>query len=89
MEWKAFMRTIPTAELISLRQTINTVDMALANLLAYRADLSHRAQAVKAVAGLPNLDPQREEEVKFRYNVLAPGSAPVAASILNWCRNEN
>jgi chorismate mutase len=83
------MNTPTINELQNLRLAINHVDMALANLLAYRADLSRRAQAVKTVAGLPIVDPQREAEVKFRYDVFAPGSAEIAASILSWCRHGN
>ncbi|GEM_PF-984392 len=89
MERKAIMINTPISELYELRRAINNVDLALATMLAYRADLSRRAQAVKTLAGLPKLDPQREAEIAFRYDSIAPGSVAIAASILHYCRDNH
>lgn len=77
---------VVNTELLALRRAINGVDAALADLLACRAGLSRQAQAAKAQAEVPVLDPAREEEVRERYEQAAPGASSVAAAILEWCR---
>jgi chorismate mutase len=78
-----------TPDLKNLRQAIDGVDTALADLLACRADLSRKAQAAKAQAGLSILDPARENEVQQRYEHTGRGLSSVAQAILEWCRHEH
>lgn len=74
------------ADLQTVRQAIDGIDAALADLLACRICLSHQAQAIKTKSGLPIHDPNRELEVCYRYDTRWRGSSLVARAILHWCR---
>ncbi|HEU4808007.1 MAG TPA: chorismate mutase [Homoserinimonas sp.] len=60
-----------TAELLSLRQSIDNVDAALIHVLAERFKFTQRVGRVKAAAGLPASDPERERVQIARLRALA------------------
>lgn len=60
-----------TAELLSLRQSIDNVDAALIHVLAERFKFTQRVGRVKAAAGLPASDPEREKVQIARLRALA------------------
>jgi len=80
--------TVPKAELCALRRAIDGIDDALAGLLACRVCLSHQAQALKARAGAPARDHDREVEIQHRYEQRWAGASVVARAILNLCRED-
>jgi chorismate mutase len=60
-----------TAELLSLRQSIDNVDAALIHVLAERFKFTQQVGRVKAEAGLPPSDPEREKVQIARLRALA------------------
>jgi chorismate mutase len=68
-------------ELASLRASIDNIDAALAHLLAERFKCTQRVGALKAAAGMPPADKDREETQVRRLRVLAKdaGLDPVFA----------
>ena len=60
-----------TAELLSLRQSIDNVDAALIHVLAERFKFTQQVGRVKAAAGLPPSDPEREKVQIARLRALA------------------
>ena len=60
-----------TAELLSLRQSIDNVDAALIHVLAERFKFTQQVGRVKAAAGLPASDPEREKVQIARLRALA------------------
>ena len=76
------------AELCALRRAIDGIDDALAGLLVCRLCLSHQAQTLKAKAGLPAFDADREVEIQHRYEKRWAGASVVARAILNLCRED-
>ena len=61
----------PTAELTSLRQSIDNIDAALIHLLAERFKFTQNVGYLKASKGLPPSDPEREKEQIARLRALA------------------
>lgn len=62
------------AELQSLRASIDNIDAALVHLLAERFKCTQRVGHLKASAGLPAADPEREREQITRLRALAEES---------------
>jgi chorismate mutase len=60
-----------TAELLRLRQSIDNVDAALIHMLAERFRFTQQVGTLKAVAGLPPSDPEREKVQIARLRALA------------------
>ncbi|MEX1079948.1 MAG: chorismate mutase [Homoserinimonas sp.] len=60
-----------TAELLSLRQSIDNVDAALIHVLAERFKFTQQVGRLKAAAGLPPSDPERERVQIARLRALA------------------
>lgn len=60
-----------TAELLSLRQSIDNVDAVLIHVLAERFKFTQQVGRVKAAAGLPPSDPEREKVQIARLRALA------------------
>ena len=58
-------------ELQSLRDSIDNIDAALVHLLAERFKCTQRVGHLKAIAGLPPADPQRERDQIARLRGLA------------------
>jgi chorismate mutase len=63
-----------TAELLSLRQSIDNVDAALIHMLAERFKFTQQVGRLKAAAGLPPSDPKREKVQIARLRALAAES---------------
>ncbi len=63
-----------TAELRSLRQSIDNVDAAVIHMLAERFKFTQQVGRLKAAAGLPASDPERERVQIARLRVLAEES---------------
>jgi chorismate mutase len=63
-----------TAELLSLRQSIDNVDAALIHVLAERFKFTQQVGRLKAAAGLPPSDPERERVQIDRLRALAEES---------------
>ena len=63
-----------TAELLSLRQSIDNVDAALIHVLAERFKFTQQVGRLKAAAGLPASDPERERVQIDRLRALAEES---------------
>jgi chorismate mutase len=63
--------TDATAELLSLRQSIDNVDAALIHVLAERFKFTQQVGKLKAEAGLPPSDPEREKVQIARLRALA------------------
>jgi len=61
----------PTAELTSLRQSIDNIDAALIHLLAERFKFTQQVGRLKASTGLPASDPAREKVQIERLRALA------------------
>lgn len=61
-------------ELRSLRDSIDNIDAALVHLLAERFKCTQRVGHLKAVAGLPPADPEREQQQIARLRALAEES---------------
>ena len=61
----------PTAELTSLRQSIDNIDAALIHLLAERFKFTQQVGRLKASTGLPPSDPERERVQIARLRALA------------------
>jgi chorismate mutase len=59
------------AELLSLRQSIDNVDAALIHVLAERFKFTQQVGGLKAAAGLPASDPEREKVQIARLRALA------------------
>lgn len=64
----------PPAELTRLRQSIDNIDAALVYMLAERFKVTKRVGELKAVAGLPASDPERERVQIARLRELATES---------------
>ena len=62
------------AELAGLRASIDNIDAALVHLLAERFKYTQRVGVLKAQAGLPPADPEREAEQVARLRALADQS---------------
>ena len=62
------------AELQSLRSSIDNIDAALVHLLAERFKCTQRVGHLKATAGLPPADPERERQQIARLRALAEES---------------
>ncbi|MGT2425777.1 chorismate mutase [Amnibacterium kyonggiense] len=62
------------AELQSLRSSIDNIDAALVHLLAERFKCTQRVGHLKATAGLPPADPERERAQIERLRALAEES---------------
>ncbi len=69
------------AELESMRGSIDNIDAALVHLLAERFKCTQRVGRLKAEAGIPASDPQREAQQVQRLRALAveAGLDPVFA----------
>lgn len=63
-----------TAELLRLRQSIDNVDAALIHMLAERFQFTQQVGRLKAQAGLPPSDPEREKVQIARLRALAEES---------------
>jgi chorismate mutase len=61
-------------ELQSLRDSIDNIDAALVHLLAERFKCTQRVGHLKATAGLPPADPEREQAQIARLRALAEES---------------
>lgn len=61
----------PSAELTSLRQSIDNIDAALIHLLAERFKCTQEVGRLKASTGLPPSDPEREKVQIARLRSLA------------------
>lgn len=89
VEWQAVVRAPKSnTDLQMLRHAIDGIDDALAGLLVCRMCLSHQAQALKARAGLPAFDADREDEIQHRYDQRWCGASVVARAILDFCRDD-
>ena len=64
----------PSAELTSLRQSIDNIDAALIHLLAERFKFTQSVGKLKATSGLPASDPEREKVQIARLRALAEES---------------
>lgn len=64
----------PRAELARLRASIDNLDAALVNLLAERFKCTQRVGELKARAGMPPADPEREAFQIARLRALADQS---------------
>jgi chorismate mutase len=65
---------IASAELTSLRQSIDNIDAALVHLLAERFKFTQSVGRLKATTGLPASDPERERTQIERLRALAVDS---------------
>ncbi|MEO7006313.1 MAG: chorismate mutase [Terrimesophilobacter sp.] len=63
-----------SAELLSLRQSIDNIDAALVHLLAERFKFTQKVGHLKARVGLPASDPDREKVQIARLRALAEES---------------
>jgi len=63
-----------SAELTSLRQSIDNIDAALVHLLAERFKFTQSVGRLKATTGLPASDPERERIQIERLRALAVDS---------------
>jgi chorismate mutase len=63
--------TDANAELLSLRQSIDNVDAVLIHVLAERFKFTQQVGRLKADAGLPASDPEREKVQIARLRALA------------------
>ena len=63
-----------TAELTSLRQSIDNIDAALVHLLAERFKFTQSVGRLKAATGMPASDPARESVQIARLRALAEES---------------
>lgn len=63
--------TTTQGELLRLRDSIDNIDAALIHLLAERFKCTQQVGALKATAGLPPADPQREAQQIARLRKLA------------------
>ncbi len=63
-----------TAQLRSLRQSIDNVDAALVHLLAERFKFTQQVGRLKASSGLPPADPSREREQIVTLKKIATDS---------------
>jgi chorismate mutase len=63
-----------SAELTSLRQSIDNIDAALVHLLAERFKFTQTVGRLKATTGLPASDPDRERTQIERLRALAVDS---------------
>ena len=61
-------------ELASLRASIDNIDAALVHLLAERFKCTQQVGHLKAAAGLPAADPERERQQIARLRALAEES---------------
>jgi chorismate mutase len=61
----------PSAELTSLRQSIDNIDAALIHLLAERFKFTQQVGRLKASTGLPPSDPERERVQIAHLRALA------------------
>jgi chorismate mutase len=61
-------------ELGELRSSIDNIDAALVHLLAERFKCTQKVGYLKAAAGLPPADPEREQEQIHRLRALAEES---------------
>jgi chorismate mutase len=66
--------TDANAELLSLRQSIDNVDAVLIHVLAERFKFTQQVGRLKADAGLPPSDPEREKVQIARLRALAEES---------------
>jgi len=63
--------TSPSADLQSLRDSIDNIDAALIHLLAERFKFTQQVGALKAATGMPPADPAREAQQIARLRKLA------------------
>ena len=71
----------------TLRRQIDALDAAIARLIAERAQLSRRVQAVRAEAGGTRVVLSRERAIHQRYRaVLGSAGSAVAEAVLRVCR---
>ncbi|MBX3100478.1 MAG: chorismate mutase [Salinibacterium sp.] len=63
-----------SAELTSLRQSIDNIDAAVIHMLAERFKFTQQVGRLKATTGLPPSDPEREKVQIARLRVLAEES---------------
>lgn len=68
------MSETTSAELLSLRQSIDNIDAALVHLLAERFKFTQQVGVLKARTGLPASDPDREAVQVARLRALAEES---------------
>lgn len=61
----------PPPELARLRASIDNIDAALVHLLAERFKATQQVGRLKAAAGMPPADPEREERQIARLRALA------------------
>src|SRR5450830_473047 len=61
----------PSAQLRSLRQSIDNVDAALVHLLAERFKFTQQVGRLKAASGLPAADPERARQQIQKLKALA------------------
>lgn len=61
-------------ELLALRSSIDNIDAALVHLLAERFKFTQEVGRLKAAAGLPAADPDRERQQIHRLRALAEDS---------------
>lgn len=64
----------PSAELTSLRQSIDNIDAAVIHMLAERFKFTQQVGRLKATTGLPPSDPDREKVQIARLRQLAEES---------------
>lgn len=62
------------AELRALRQSIDNIDAALVHMLAERFKITQQVGRLKAAAGMPPSDPEREKVQIARLRALAEES---------------
>ena len=65
------MTTAPDPELLELRESIDNFDAALIHLLAERFSRTQAVGQLKAAAGMPPSDPDRERQQIARLKALA------------------
>ncbi len=70
-----------------LRRQIDALDTAITQLIAERAQLSHRVQAARLTAGGTRVVLSRERSVHERYRTALGGAgSAVAEAVLRVCR---
>lgn len=75
------------ARIAMLRSRIDDLDIAVADLLSERAQLSGAVQQTRLADRAARLDSGREHRVRRRYtSVLGPRGACIAEAVLTLCR---
>jgi chorismate mutase len=79
----------PAAQTVDpLRRQIDALDTAIAQLIAERAQLSHRVQAARLTAGGTRVVLSRERAVREHYRTALGGvGGAVAEAVLRACRD--